>query len=80
MKYLVNAVETYRVDTVEEAEQLHETLKGDPHFTLSAFGYKTKVKKEKGEVVDEWQLVTVKKEFNEEKEPTRTVEITYEVE
>lgn len=79
MKYLINAVETYRVGTVEEAEQLHETLKSDPHFSLTAFGYKTKIKKEKGEIIDEWQLVTVKKEFNDEKEPNRTVEVDYNV-
>lgn len=79
MKYLVNVVETYRVDTVNEAEQLHENLKNDPHFSLTAFGYKTKFKKEKGEIVDEWQLVTVRKEFNDEKEPDRTVEVTYNV-
>jgi len=79
MKYLVNVVETYRVDTVEEAEQLHETLKNDPHFSLTSFGYKTKVKKEKGEIIDEWQLVTVRKEFNDEKEPEKVVNISYEV-
>jgi hypothetical protein len=79
MKYLINAVETYRVDTVEEAEQLHETLKNDSHFSLTAFGYKTKVKKEKGDIVEEWQLVTVKKEFNDEKEPVSSVHLNYEV-
>lgn len=79
MKHLINVVETYRVGTVEEAEQLHEIFKNDPHFSLTSFGYKTKIKKEKGEIVDEWQLVTVKKEFNDEKEPEKIVEIEYEV-
>ena len=79
MKYLISTVDTYRVDTVEEVESLHEELKNDPHFILSSFSYKTKQKKSKGEVDEEWQLVSAKKEFNAEKEPISQVEIIYEV-
>lgn len=79
MKYLINTVDTYRVDTVEEVEALHEALKNDNHFTLTSFSYKTKQLKSKGDVVEEWQLVTAKKEFNNEKEPISQVEIIYEV-
>jgi hypothetical protein len=80
MKYLVNSVDTYRVNTVEEVEQLHEELKADNHFTLAAFSYKTKQIKSKGEIIDEYQLVTAKKLFNDEKEPGTEIEIKYEVE
>ena len=79
MKYLVSTTEVYRVGTVEEVEALHEELKNDPHFTLAAFSYKYKCQKQKGEIIDEWQQVTVKKEFNEEKNPCTEVEVKYEV-
>lgn len=80
MKYLINSVDTYRVATVADVEQLHEELKNDSHFTLAAFSYKTKTVKQKGEIIDEYQLVTAKKLFNEEKEPDSVIEINYEVE
>ena len=80
MKYLINTVDTYRVATVEDVERLHEELKNDSHFTLISFSYKTKVVKAKGEIIDEYQLVTAKKSFNSEKEPDTLIEIKYEVE
>jgi hypothetical protein len=36
--------------------------------------------KQKGEIVDEYELVTVKKLFNIEKEPDKEINIKYEVE
>lgn len=79
MKYLINSVDTYRVATVADVEALHKELKNDSHFTLAAFSYKTKTIKSKGDIIDEYQLVTVKKLFNEEKEPDSFIEINYEV-
>ena len=79
MNYLISETDVYRVATVAEVEKLHEDLKNDPHFVLASFSYKTKVQKSKGDIVDEWQLVTAKKIFNEEKDPTSFVEISYEV-
>lgn len=78
-RYLTNVVETYRVATEEEVETFLKELKDDPKFTLSAFSYKKKEIKSKGEVIEEYYLVSVKKEFNIEKEPTNFVDITYEV-
>lgn len=80
MKYLISSTDVYRIDTVDEVEAFHEELKNDSSFTLSSFGYKTKPIKEHGEIIDEYQLVTVKKSFNLEKEPETTVHIIYEVE
>lgn len=79
MRYLVSSVDTYRVPTVDEVERFHEELKNDSHFTLASFGYKHKEVKQKGEVVDEYELVTIKKLFNDEKEPNVDVNISYEV-
>lgn len=79
MKILLNDVHTYRVDTVEEVEQLHQELKENLAFTLASFSYKTKYIKEKGNIVDEYQLVTAKIVFTDEKEPTADVIVSYEV-
>lgn len=79
MKFLIQSTNVYRVATVEDAEKLHEELKNNNHFTLISFGYKTKYIKEKKEIVDEYQLVTAKLQFNDEKEPGTTVNINYEV-
>ena len=79
MTYLINTVDTYRVATVDDVERLHEELKADGHFTLASFSYKTKYIKQKGEVIDEYQLVTAKKLFNEEKDPGTDISIDYKV-
>ena len=69
MKYLLDNVIKYKIDTVSEVEKLHEEMKKLPRCTLTEFSYKTKYVKEKGEVVGEYQLVSVKLTFNDEKEP-----------
>lgn len=76
-KYLIQTTDVYRVSTVADAEALHEELLKNPNFTLVAFGYKTKFIKARGEVVDEYQVVTAKKLFNEEKDPTSKVDVGY---
>ena len=79
MTYLINSVDTYRVATVEDVEKLHEELKDNNNFTLASFSYKTKYIKSKGEIIDEYQLVSAKKIFNDEKDPMAFIEIQYEV-
>lgn len=78
MRYLLKTVDTYRVATIADVEALHEELLNNPAFVLTAFSYKTKVVKAKGEVIDEYQVVSATKIFTDEKEPDRTVTITYE--
>lgn len=79
MKYLLSVTDVYRVPTVADVEALHESLSQDPNFTLTAFSYKTKLVKAKGEVIDEYQVVTAKKVFNEEKDPISSINVFYEV-
>lgn len=79
VKYLINDVTTYRVDTVPEVEALHEELLADPTFDLTSFSYTTKYIKVKGEIVDEYQIVKAKKVFNNEKEPEKRIDVKYEV-
>lgn len=78
MRYLLKAVDTYRVATVADVEALHQELLDDPTFDLTAFSYKTKYIKAKGEIIEEYQVVTTTKVFTEEKEPDRTVSVVYE--
>lgn len=78
MRYLLKAVDTYRVATVADVETLHEELLNDPTFDLVAFSYKTKYIKAKGEIVEEYQVVSATKVFTEEKDPDRTVTVSYE--
>ena len=75
MKYLLNVVETYRVDTVDEALEMRDEMSVNGVYKLQSFQYTTKYDKKHDE---EYQVVKVKKSVNSEKEPTRKVEINYE--
>lgn len=76
---VIDDTTTYRVPTVEDVEALHEELSNSEDFQLTAFSYKTKQIKVKGEVIEEYQIVKAKKVFNDEKDPERKIEIQYEV-
>lgn len=78
MRYLLKAVDTYRVPTIADVEILHEQLLDDPTFDLTAFSYKTKQIKAKGEVIEEYQVVTATKIFTSEKDPEDVFTVTYE--
>jgi hypothetical protein len=78
MRYLLKAVDTYRVATVSDVEKLHDELLEDSTFDLVAFSYKTKYIKQKGEIIEEYQVVSATKMFTDEKEPDRYVSVSYE--
>lgn len=78
MKYLISTQETYRVDTEEEVQKLIEEAKKDGRYSLAKYTRAYKDKKQKGEIVESWYRVSLTKEFNEEKEPDRFVEVSYE--
>ena len=78
MRYLLKTVLTYRVGTVDEVEELHDELLNDTTFDLTAFSYKTKQIKQKGEVVEEYQVVAATVVFTEEKIPERKVIPSFE--
>jgi hypothetical protein len=77
MKYLLTTTEKYRVATVAEVEALHEEFLSDSNYTLASFGYTTKYIKAKGQIVEEYQVVTAKKVFNDEKEPESSIDVNY---
>ena len=79
MKYLVNTTEVYRVENMEAVELLQEEVNSDSRYEVASFSYKAKNKKQKGEIIDEWYQVTIKKVFNDEKDPYTSVTVNYEV-
>lgn len=79
MKYLIQTVETYRVDSESEAEQLIQEAKKDTKFDLLKSSTEKKDVKAKGEIIDTYYKVQLNKGFNEIKEPESDVRIIYEV-
>jgi len=78
-KFLVSTTEVFRVDTDEEAKGLIEEAKRSSMFELGKYSSEFKVKKQKGEIIDEWYRVTLVKHFNDEKEPSQHIKPNYEV-
>lgn len=77
MNYLIKVTNIYRVSTVADALALREELSHIGCGALIAFSYTTKYIKEKGEIVDEYQLCKATIEFTPEKEPELNVAATY---
>ena len=77
MKYLIQTVETYRVDKEDEAKRMIEEAKSDNHFILKKYSSEYKEKKQKGDVIDTYYKVTLTKAFTDEKEPEFRTEISY---
>lgn len=67
-KYLINTIETYRVDSEEEAKNFIESLKKQDGDVLK-HSIEYKEQKAKGEVIQSWYRVVVKRAYNDEKEP-----------
>ena len=78
-KYLITATEVYRVSTQSEVDSIIEKAKNDDSFQLVKYNCEYKERKAKGEVIDDWYKLTLIKSFNDEKDPERYVEVTYEV-
>lgn len=79
MKHLIKVTNVYRVPTVNAALELREELSNMKYGELNSFSYTTKPIKEKGEVVDEYQLVKATIVFNNEKDPDSTVDASYDI-
>ena len=79
-KYLLKTVNSYRVATVQDALALREELSQLSYGELVSFTYTTKTIKQKGEIVEEYQVVKATIEFNLEKEPDSMVDVSYGIE
>lgn len=77
MNYVTQIVQSIRVPNVNEVEKLHTKMRDDNRFELKKFEYTHKEIKEKGEVVEEYELVKATLLFNAEKEPTHFVDVQF---
>ena len=78
MKYLLAVTEKYRVSSEDEAVKFIDEAKNDKGYVLNKYTTQKKEVKQKGEVIDEYVVVSLTKIFNSEKEPTDEIEISYE--
>lgn len=74
MTYLINAVNTYRVPTVDDALNLREELSNLNYCELESFFYTTKYDKKADE---EYQVVKAKLVFNDVKKPDSPIAASY---
>ena len=68
MTVLQKMTEVFRVDTEEEAMQMISEAKDNQitnNYMLSKSGYVLKTKKAKGEIVDQWYLVTLERTYDD---------------
>lgn len=79
-KYLIETQEIYRVNTDSEANELINEAKNNGDYVLKKYDCVAKEVKSKGEVIDEWYRVTLRKSFTDEKEPFCKVSVNYEKE
>lgn len=69
MYYTLKETITYRVESVNEALKLRKWLEKNHVGELTSFKYTTKVVKEKGEPISDFQIVTATFVIDNEKEP-----------
>lgn len=69
MYYNLKSTNVYRVPTVEDALRLRKWLEKTCVGELTSFTYTTKYIKQKGEIVEEYQLVKATMTIDNEKDP-----------
>lgn len=69
MYYNLKSTNVYRVPTVEDALKLRKWLEKTCVGELTSFTYTTKYIKQKGEIVEEYQLVKATITIDNEKDP-----------
>lgn len=76
-KYLIKTTEEHRADNESEAAELINNAKADGRYILSKYSSVKKERKQKGEVVDEYYIVTLVKVFDDAKEPCGEATVEY---
>lgn len=79
MYYTLKTTNVYRVPTVEDALRLRKRLERECIGELTSFSYKTKYIKSKGEIVEEYQVVTATITVDDEKDPVGVEVIRMEI-
>ena len=78
-KYLLKVTEEHRADSELEAADLINSAKADARYVLSKYSSVHKERKAKGEVVDEYFIVTLVKVFDDPKEPCGEASVEYKI-
>jgi hypothetical protein len=78
-KYLLKTTEEHRADNEREAAELIETAKADNRYILSKYSSVKKERKAKGEIVDEYYIVTLVKTFDDPKDPIGEASVEYKI-
>ena len=77
MTYLTKVTEEYRADTEPEAQTLIDEAKHNSLYMLDKYSAAYKVQKAKGEILDEYYLVSLTKIFTDPKEPNANISVSY---
>ena len=78
-KYLIKTTEEHRADTEAEAAELIDAAKSDGRYILSKYSSVHKEKKQKGDIVDDYFIVTLVKVFDDAKEPCGEATVEYKI-
>ena len=78
MMYTLKTTNVYRVATINDALRLREWLDKNCTGELTSFKYTTKYIKAKGEIIEEYQLVTATITIDNEKDPEGIMPIVME--
>ena len=76
-KYLIKTTEEHRADSEAEAAELINAAKEDGRYLLSKYSSVKKERKQKGEIIDEYYIVTLVKVFDDAKEPCGEAIVEY---
>lgn len=78
-KYLIKTTEEHRADSELEVTELINAAKADNRYLLSKYSSVKKERKQKGEIVDEYYMVTLVKVFDDPKEPNGEASVDYKI-
>ena len=78
-KHLLKVTEEHRADSELEAAELINSAKADTRSILSKYSSVHKERKAKGEIIDEYFIVTLVKVFDDPKEPCGEASIEYKI-
>ncbi len=76
-KALISTVETYRIETEDEVNCFKQEQREEADrigYIINTFNISLKERKEKGEVVESWYIVSIKKIFEDPKDIVRYIE------
>lgn len=78
-KYLLKTTEEHRADNEAEATELINAAKADGRYVLAKYSSVKKERKAKGEIIDEYFIVTLVKVFDDAKDPCGEASVEYKI-